>query len=404
MLKLIYYDLKRLFANKLTLALSIITPVVTLLLFASAIVPLLFSNRVVDKTTVAVLIEDQDEYLRMVFEEVINTPTIEDVVVIELVDSRQTGIAMTEEGEAALFVLLPENGMQNFYYRRPSTVDLWISPHYEMENALFLPVFDHVVQMFNRSQLGLDYVLDEMLTFAETEESYTRFNDLMIMIGLRMLNRSSLYDLHGISPLGKFLPLEYYVSALFAMFLAFGIIPIVGYNVQDFQSTAFTRGVAHFRWQYTFVLTRVITGTLFILLVTTPMLIVGFVFFGANSIFAGSLPALVGMVVFAALVFSSLAALVSLVFRQVDGAIWFSFYLVMVFSLFGGVALPASYLPAWMNQAGAYSPIGAVMKLTGYALFDFDPSQMGFGLAILAGFLVVSIVFSVMLFKFRLHQ
>jgi ABC-type uncharacterized transport system permease subunit len=88
----------------------------------------------------------------------------------------------------------------------------------------------------------------------------------------------------------------------------------------------------------------------------------------------------------------------------VDAAIWFAFYLVVVFSLFGGVVLPASYLPTWMNQAGAYSPIGAVMKLTGYALFDFDPSQMGFGLAILAGFFVVSIVFSVMLFKYRLHQ
>lgn len=276
MFRLIKYDLKRLFANKVTLVLSIITPVVTLALFASVVVPLMFSYRVVEKARVIILNEDEDEYMEEVFQEIVGEQSIQNVVSVEFVRSLEEGIAQVEEGQAIFFFVINEETMMNFYYREPSVVDVWVSSGDDFETALFLPIFGHVVDMFNQSQLGLDYILDEMLTFADVNESYDQFNDVMIYLGIQMLNRSDLYEMEGISPLGKFLPIEYYISSLFSLFLGFGMIPLIGYNVSDFQSTAFTRGVAHFRWPYTFLLTRVLTGSMYILLVSFPMLLVSF--------------------------------------------------------------------------------------------------------------------------------
>lgn len=401
MLRLIHFDLKRLFANKVTLALSILTPVVTLALFAWAVVPLMFSYRAVEKETIVVLNEDQDEYMDEVFADVVNEKSIQNVVSIEFVDSKEEGIARVESGDAIIFFAIPEGTMMHFYYREPSTVSVWISGANDFETALFLPIFDHVVEMFNQSQLGLDFILDEMLTFAPQRESYDRFNEVMIYLGIQMLSRADLYRMEGISPLGKFLPIEFYISSLFALFLGFGTIPLVGYNVSDFQSTAFTRGIAHFHWPYTFLFTRVLTGTAYILLVSLPMLAISFFIFGTNAIFGGSLPALLGVVLLTSLVFSVFATFLSLLFTHVDSAAWVSFFVVLTAAIVGGALLPSSYLPEWINRIGVFSPIQAAMQLTGHALFNYDPSRMGHGLVVLLVTLAVLSGLSLVSFRYR---
>lgn len=372
MLKLLRFDIKRLFANRFTLALAILAPVVTLLLFSAAIAPVLFSDKIIDGVTVAVFNEDESPETDYMLRDAANAKNIEAMAETVFIHDHQTGLDMVRKGEAAIYFHVPAHFFDDLYYRTPVEVEAYISKDFQFEAAVLMPLFTSTVRMFNRMQLSLDEVLYQMLEVGGSDAVYTRFNDKMIFLGMRMLNRTAVYDIEGVSPLGRFLPIEYYTAAIFAVFLFFSMVPLVGYNSTDFRSSVLARGFLNNRFRFSYLFARIISGMVYILLVAAPMVIAGILISGISSLFAGSIPALLGFLLLAALLVSSLACLLALLFPRGETGIWVAFYLMLFFAISGGVIVPDSGLPEVVNLIGRFSPMRAMLVLFSGSLYDFN--------------------------------
>ena len=403
MLRIIAIDLKRLFSNKLSLALAVIAPVISLLLLASLIAPLFFSNKRLSQVTVAVFQEEQHPDAQYVVDNVVNDPQIQSLIDIRFVDSLNEGIALTQNGEAALFIYIPAGIIDKLYYREQATIETWVSPDYAFEAAIILPIVNSIVDGFNRIQLGLDLVYFRAVDDFSQEEAGQHYYDLSILLGLRVLNRTALFDIEGLSPLGRFLPVEYYTSAIFAFFTGLGLIPLAGYNARDFTDAALIRGLAVTRWRYKYLFARVLSGALYILLVILPMLIVGILVGGMDILFSGSILALVGMAVLSSLCFSCLAVFFGLVLPKNDNAIWLGFYFILMMALVGGVIFPNDFIPQSLLTIGRFSPLRASMNSFAIAMFDYQFSNLQFSVLILFGWLILAWLVSIPLFNRRIH-
>jgi hypothetical protein len=404
MFRIIFIELKRLFSNKLSLALAVLAPVISLLFLASLIAPLFFSNQRLSRMEIAVFQEETHPDAQVVIENVIASDQIQSLVDVEFVDSISEGVAQTESGEAAIFIHIPAGLIDKLYEREQVTISIWISPEYYFEAAILMPIFNSVVDGFNRIQLALDTIYYRALEEFPQDFVWQHYYDLTVFLGVRVLNRPVLFDIEGISPLGRYLPIEYYTSAIFAFFTGLGLIPLCGYNAKDFTSAALSRGLAVTRWRYQYLLARVISGTLYILLVALPMLLVGILIVGMDISFGGSLLALFGVTIISALCFSTLSVLFALVLPKGDNAVWLGFYFILFMALLGGVIFPDDYLPRVLLTIGRFSPLRAGMNNFAISLFDYRFGKLQFSLFVQLTWFALAFFISLPLFNRRVRS
>lgn len=404
MLRIILIELKRLFSNKLSLALAVLAPVISLLFLASLIAPLFFSNQRLSQMVVAVYPEETHPDAQVVMEDIVSSEYIQSLVDVKFVSSVSEGISWTENGKAAIFVYIPAGLIDKLYSREQATISLWVSPEYYFEASLFLPITNSIVDGFNRIQFALDTLYYRAMDEFPNDFVWQHYYDLTLVIGLRVMNRPILFDLEGISPLGRFLPIEYYTSAIFAFFTGLGLIPLCGYNAKDFTSAALSRGLAVTRWRYQYLFARIISGALYILLVALPMLIVGMLIVGMDFAFGGNLVALFGVTIVSALCFSSLAVLFGLILPKGDNAVWLGFYFILFMALLGGIIFPDDYIPKAFLIIGRFSPLRAGMNNYAVSLFNYAFRRLQFSLLIQFIWFVLAFLISLPLFNRRVRS
>ncbi len=404
MSKLIAIELKRLFSNKLSLALVILAPVITLLLLASIIAPLFFSNKRVSQVKVAIFEEEQSPDVQMLVENVTSDDQVQSLIDFVFVDSVAGGIALTESGEAALFVYIPQGIIEKLYRREPVTLEMWVSPDYAFESSIIMPIVHSVADGFSRIQTGMDVAYWRVYEEYSKEVAWDYYYDLSIALSLRVLNRDSLFEIEGISPLGRFLPLEYYTSAIYAFFMGLGLVPLSGYNAKDLSSAALSRGLASAKWRYKYLVARIISGSLYILIVSIPMLVVGLIIYGQGVLFSGNFLAVAGITLLSAVCFSTLSILLGLAFAKDDTAIWVAFYLLLAMALLGGVIFPDDYMPSLVAALSRFSLLKASMNGFAISLFDFNAVNLQPHLLILLAWFVVSLLLVIPLFNRRVYS
>ena len=404
MFRLVSIDLKRLFSNRTSLLLVILAPVISLALLASFIAPLFFSNKLVSHIQVAIFVEDLDPDLQMVIERVGRNEQVTTLIDLLMVDSTSEGVAAVQDGGSAIFIQIPAKFVNNLYNRRASQVEIWISPEYSFESAILMPVVVSVQEGFNGIQTGLDVVYLRMLDDFTPDQALELYDQLIYKLGGMLLNRKGVFNVQGISPLGRLLPLEYYISAIFAFFIALGVVPLSGYNASDFSSAALSRGLASTRWRYKYLIARILSGMVYLLIVSLPMLAVGSLIYGQDVLYTGSYTALLGVLFLSALCFSTAAVFLALLFSRGDTSVWVGFYFILVSALAGGVVFPENFLPDFLSRLGFVSPVRASMNGFAAALFDYNPSNLLVALLILLGWFGLGLAASLPLFNQRVRS
>jgi len=199
---------------------------------------------------------------------------------------------------------------------------------------------------------------------------------------LEYMDRRQILGKSGtVSPMGDYLPVEYYLAAVFAMFAALAMLPMLHFTAADLSGSIFHRGLASGRSVLHFYLARLCSGSLFIMLVllmvfpTSLMLKVSDNLIG--GLYNGSLPAQMGTITLGACCLSALAATLAVWISKAQPAIWAGFYLVIIMSVSGGALIPDGALPAWLSEIGRYLPLRSIMRSLATALFDFDAAQYG---------------------------
>ncbi len=404
MIQTLRIELKRLFSNKSSLALVILAPVITLFAFVSIISPLLFSNKRLSEVQVTVFNEDDSPDIQMVVDEIRNNRNVRSLAKLISVDSLAEGFESLENEKTAIFIHIPAHSIDSLYTREPATIGIWINPEYSLESTMIMPLITGVADGFNRIQNAMDMVYFRLYDEVSPEVANESLYNLAVHIGIRMLNRSGLYEIVGVSPLGRFLPIEYYVSAIFALFIALGVVPLCGYNSADLTSATINRGISASRHRYKYLFARILSGTIYILICSFPMFVTAIIVMGSGAFFGSSLPAMLVALLLAALCFSATAVFLALLFGPNESAAWTGFYYVLFSALMGGVILPDNYIPDLLVRMGHFLPIRAVMNGFAYSLFDFNWNSFGLAVIIMLGWLAVFILFSLWLFNKRVKS
>lgn len=404
MLQLIRIELKRLFSNKLSLLVPIVTSVITLLLLASMIAPVLFTGKKYTSLQIGLVVEDDSQDLNLIVHNVLGSKNFKDFFELNFVDSLDTGHEMLQKGDIAFLVHIPEDTTHKLYYREKVSLHIWLNPDYALESSLFLPIAEQVVMGFNKIQSDVDVIYEEASQKLSYDIASDHLYNVLIQIIASLIDRQSFFNFVGISPFGRFLAFEYYIAAAFSFFAALGIVPVCGFYAKDFSDTTLRRGLSNKIRYHRYLFARLFSGTIYILIVCIPMVILGFILSENNVFMTGNVFFFLLGLVLSAFCYASLALLIALVLPKGDNAVWIAFFFILIAAFLGGVFVPNSLLPPLVDFTGKFLPLRASLNAFASSLFNFNITFLVVPFIVLIAWTIITTTLSIPLFERRMRS
>jgi hypothetical protein len=208
------------------------------------------------------------------------------------------------------------------------------------------------------------------------------------------LHRREIIGSEGtISLMGGYIPAEYYFSAIFTLFAALGMLPLIHFSAADLNGSILRRGLLSGEGTLRFFLVRVVSGFSFIALILLMLFPASLLLRIAGDILGavyGDNPAALALsVTSSALCLSALAAAAASWAHDEKTALWAGFIAVLVMAAVSGIFVPEGALPAWASGVGQWLPLRPVMRTLAGALFEFDRRVFVTDLLKLCGFTAV---------------
>lgn len=365
------YDLKRIFADKILLVSCVLAPVVVLLLFSLIFVPMLAVSGDA-KFSIAICNEDQNSPETAVFiSQYVNSQALKDVVRARDTDDYSEAVRLLEDGKVSVIIHVPAGLYSGIEEGRPGIVRL-VSREI---NALELSI----VEMTLSSSLSVVSQGQNMLAAAEQalieKEIYpgSYYDDAFMKSVYRFMNRRAIVgEVGAASALSNFLPIEYYMGAIYAIFAALSMLPLIRITTADASGPVLRRGLLRGENYIRFFIIRVVAGTIFIVLVLSTLLPVTLLLRYSGTLlgsFEGNGLMLIAFILTTAFCFSALAAAIGFWLPSDQPALWIGFYLILFMAVTGGALFPVGALPPAAAEIGRWLPLRSVMQLISAALF-----------------------------------
>ncbi len=374
------FDVKRVFESRSTAALCVLAPALVMLLFSSIIAPLIFTAKI-SKFNVAICNEDKSEPVKIFINQMLNSQALKDLVATYPSDSVQDGLAMLESGDVQILVHVPPDLFNNMREHKKTIIDIYSLPGHQLETTLIQMTLNSSLSSVGKSQNLIEssqkMLLDKGVSQASSDQFVQSTTNYLIR---EFMDRREVLGQKGlISPIGGYLPTEYYMGAIFSLFAALAMIPLVRLTASDMNGAVIKRGLLIGSGALHFYLARLFSGFLFITLVLLMVFPTGFlskIFNMAIQIsFSSSFTALAAAVGLSALCYSAMAAAFAVWIPNEDGALWATFYLVLIMAMLCGALIPESYLPDWTLTLGKWLPLRSSMRTMISALFVYEQGQ-----------------------------
>jgi hypothetical protein len=368
------FDLKRIFFSGRTVVLCIVVPLIVMLLFTTVVAPLLVTRSRVAASCFAIYNEDGTQVSKDFIDFVASSESFEGIVYLFNVNSLEEGLGLVKTGEASGLLHIPPGLYDDMLNGKDVSCDIYGADMHILECSLVQTAIETALNTAGGAQNGLYALRDDVLKLGASTEGADGLYESMMDCGINVItNRRAILGEDGfISPVGGYLPAEFYLSAMLTWFLALAILPLAGFSAGDFSMSVLQRGMKTRAMRLKFLSARLISGALFLLAVMLMVFPIGIVSSSLDRLFHGNIAALFLSMGFMALCFSALALGISAWMPNRDAAMWLGFWLVIAFSLLGGTAAPESMLPGWVRNLGLWSPVRSAMRLLSTGIFNFD--------------------------------
>ncbi len=379
-MKYLFYDLKRVFESKAVIAICIVSPIIIMLLFGSIIAPLLFTARIT-KFNIAIVNEDKSEEVSTFLNQMLNSKALEDLVVPYSVDSLSEGMELLETKDVLIVIHIPNNLLNSIKSKEKTYVDLYSQNGHNLEVALIKMTLNSSLSTVEKGQNLIEYSTKFLLQKGISQEELKSFvadtTDLAIS---EFMNRRAILSQEGtISPVGEYLPTEYYIGAIFTFFATLAMIPIATITSRDLQKNVLQRGFLWEKRWIAYFFARIMSGFLFIsmiILLVYPSSILSSILNATLKMdFSTNLTALFFAAILSALCYSSMALIIGSVFYKEDMSAWMTFYVVIFMAVVSGAIIPFPFMPNCIHFFGGLLPFRASMRSITNALFLYDRNQ-----------------------------
>ena len=367
-------DLKRIFSSRATVILCLVVPFIVMLLFSSVVAPLLVTRSRVAASAFAICDEDKSDVTTRFIDYVANSKALKNIVYIFTVETLAEGERLIETDQVSGMLRVPPGLYEDIDAGKDVSLDVYGTTYHLLECALAVIAIQTALNTVGRAQNALNAVRDYAVSFGADKADADGFYSNLLDLGVRVLTdrKAMLGDEGFVSPAGEYLPAELYLSAMLTWFLALAALPLCAFSAGDFSASVLQRGMRSGGLRTRFLLARLLSGAVFLLLVTFLIFPVGLGASSLDRIFSGNGLALFAAMALLALSFSAMSMGLAAWMRSSDAAVWVGFWLVVLFAMAGGAILPESMLPGWAKEIGQWSPVRAAMRLLAGTVFNFS--------------------------------
>ena len=370
------YDLKRIFANRLLTALCVLAPMATILLFSAVFAPFIATSGEL-KFSIAICNEDESDAAKAFVDQYVNSQAMRGVITAYPVEDLAMAEALLESGDVSVAIYIPEGIYESIESGEPKSVRLLSTGMHALEVNVIDMTLSSSLSVVSQSQNVLSEAANALKNHGVSDgDTETFLRDSLSDAIDRFMSRRSVIGETGVATtLENYLPIEYYTGAVFALFAALSMLPLIRITAADAGGPVLRRGLLAGRGYGRFFAVRVLAGALFILLVLSTLLPAMPALRHAGAIlgdFSGSLPALAAAMLLTALCFSALAAAIGFWLPREQAAVWMGFYLVFFMAVCCGALLPYGTLPAAVAAVGKWLPLRPAMRMLSAALFNMD--------------------------------
>ncbi|NLF80138.1 MAG: ABC transporter permease [Clostridia bacterium] len=379
-LNLLILDIKRLLGHGKAGVLALVAPLAALLVFAAIIVPLLAGSGSL-AAPYAICNEDQSEPVELFINLLANSESLRDISTAYPVDDIMAGFDLLEQGKVSVVVHIGEDFYQRLLKGENAQVSLYAYPSHAFEQTMISLTLNHALAAVGQSQNLLEMTGQAAVAagVAPAESARLVADGLDQAIRRHMERRSVLSRQGALSPTGDYLPVEYYLAALFSLGAALAMLPSLHLTAFDLQGPLCRRGALAGRRGRRFLIARLVSGGLLINL-TLLLLLPAAVFIHELGVYWGRGVGLGWLALLLALplislTLSALGLCLGSLAKQPRLSLWYGFYAVLLMAVLSGALLSEGMLPPLISELGRWTPLKPSMSIIANTLFAFDPAR-----------------------------
>ena len=378
-MRFLIYDLKRMFSGKALVFLCLLSPILVVFIFSTVISPMIFTAKGLH-FNLAICDEDKSEAVNEFITQMLNSQALADIVTMYPVETVDAGLELIKSGDISVLVHIPSDLFESMRKGNEVKVEIISTKAHSLEANLITMTLDSSLSVVGKSQNIMEA---SRLILIDKGEEADNAEDFMnestnSAINQYMNRREVLGEGGPLSLVGQYLPVEYYLSAIFALFAALSMLPLIHFSAVDAQGAILRRGLLCGIGTSRFFTARIISGAIFILLVLLMLFPTSLLLRLAGDIlggtYANNFSSLAVALVLSPICFSSLALTIATWLPSERTALWTGFFFVLGMAVFCGALIPEGALPTWVAVIGRWLPMRSSMRLLSVSLFDYDKS------------------------------
>ena len=376
-MRFLLFDLKRIFSGKGLVLMCLLSPILVVLLFSTVVAPMIFTAKGLH-FNLAICDEDKSEEVNQFINQMINSQALADIVDVYPVSTVDIGLELVEDGEVSVLIHIPNNFFNDLRKGEDLDVPVYATKSHSLESRIIAMSLNSSLSLVGKSQNVMEAARLILIDKGASEGVAEEFLDINTETAISdYMNRREVFGEGGtLSPLGEYLPVEYYLSAIFSIFAALSILPIIYFSAVDISGAILKRGLICGMGAFKFFYSRILSGFIFILLVQFMLFPTSFLLSTASDVLGGTYAnnflALFTTLILSSLCYSSLALLIATLLPDKKTSLWIGFLLVLVMAIFCGALIPESVLPTWTVSLGKWLPMSYSMRMLSMSLFNFD--------------------------------
>ncbi len=376
-MRFLLYDLKRMFSGKALVFLCLLSPIIVVFIFSTVVSPMIFTAQGVH-FNLAICNEDKSDTVNEFISQLINSQALVNIITVYPVQTVEQGIELINSGDISVMIHIPIDLFDNMAEGKEVKVTIYSTKAHSFETNLVSMTLNSSLSVVGKSQNIMEAARTVLVDKGESEENAQKFLDdsTNAAIDQFMSRRDVLGNGGALSPVGEYLPIEYYLSAIFSLFAALAMLPIIHFSAVDCQGAILKRGLLCGIGTARFFSARILSGTIFVALVllmlfpASLLLRLGGQVLG--GVYASRLSALVVTIILSSVCFSALALVIATWLPKEKTALWTGFFLALLMAVFCGALIPEGALPKLTLAIGKWLPLRSVMRMLSVSLFDYN--------------------------------
>ncbi len=397
------YDIKRIFGRGKIAVLALASPLIVILLVAVVVFPLVVSAGDIS-VPYAVYEEDESEEVRQFIDFIVKGDALRKASTPYPVKDFETGMNLLENDKVSVFVYVPGDFYQRMVGGEDAVLEMYYYPRHTFEAEMIKIVLNSSLSVVGKSRNILSVAWDIVFEGGKSAEESDQFvNDCIVYDVEKYMQRKKILGSEGtFSELMDFMPLEFYLSALFSLCALFAIFPGLYLTSLD-EDKVYRRIACSTGRRVRAYFIRLLSSAVFViasisLMIPMALLIQRFGLYWAKSASEIGIIALIFSLPIIGICFSSIGVTIGSFFKDTVSAIWTGLYVCAGMTALSGIFISEYALPKPLAFIGNLLPLKSVINIIGCSMFAFDPLTFLYSIIKILAFAVCLILIRLLVF------